>query len=51
VGTPAVTTRGFKEAEMAVVGDLILKAMFDFANSRGEILSSVDELCTKYPLY
>ena len=51
IGTPAVTTRGFKEAEMEIVGDLILKAIFEFDISRGEILSKVDELCEKYPLY
>ena len=51
IGTPAVTTRGFKEAEMKIVGDLILKSIYDFDMSRGEILSTVDELCVKYPLY
>jgi len=51
IGTPAVTTRGFKEEEMKIVGDLILKAIFDFDIYRGEILSTVDELCEKYPLY
>ena len=51
IGTPAVTTRGFKEEEMHVVGDLILKAIFDFDICRGEILSTVDELCEKHPLY
>lgn len=51
IGTPAVTTRGFKEPEMETVGNLILKAVFRFDTSRGEILSTVDELCVKYPLY
>ena len=51
VGTPAVTTRGFKEEEMKIVGDLILKAIFEFDTTRGEILSTVDELCEKFPLY
>lgn len=51
IGTPAMTTRGFKEAEMEIVGSLILKAVFHFDTSRGEILSTVDELCVKYPLY
>ncbi len=51
IGTPAVTTRGFKEEEMKIVGDLILKAIFDFDIYRGEILSTVDELCEKFPLY
>ena len=51
IGTPAVTTRGFGEEEMKIVGDLILKAIFKFDISRGEILSAVDKLCEKYPLY
>ena len=51
VGTPAVTTRGFSEKEMRIVGDLILKAVFDFDVTRGEILSMVDKLCTEFPLY
>ncbi len=36
---------------MKIVGDMILKAIFEFDVSRGEILSTVDELCAKYPLY
>ncbi len=51
IGTPAMTTRGMKEEEMKIVGNLILKAIFDFDLTRGEILSTVDELCVKYPLY
>ena len=51
VGTPAVTTRGFKEEEMKIIGDLICRAVFDFDSSRGEILAAVDELCTRFPLY
>ena len=51
VGTPAVTTRGFSEKEMRIVGDLIIKAVFDFDVTRGEILSMVDKLCTEFPLY
>ena len=51
VGTPAVTTRGFGEKEMRIVGDLILNAVFDFDVTRGEILSMVDKLCTEFPLY
>ena len=51
IGTPAVTTRGFGEEEMKLVGDLILKAIFAFDVSRGEILSAVDELCEQFPLY
>ena len=51
IGTPAMTTRGLKEKEMKIIGDLILKAIFDFESTRGEILSTVDELCVQYPLY
>ncbi len=51
LGTPAMTTRGMKEAEMRIIGDMILKAIFDFESTRGEILSMVDELCVQYPLY
>ena len=51
IGTPAMTTRGMKEDEMRVVGDLILRAIFDFDVSRGLILATVDELCTEFPLY
>lgn len=51
IGTPAVTTRGFTEEDMKIVGDLIVKAVFAFDVNRGEILSTVDELCEKHPLY
>ena len=51
IGTPAVTTRGFREEEMRIVGDLIIKAIFDFDLYRGDIISSVDELCSRFPLY
>ena len=51
IGTPAVTTRGFKEEEMKIIGDLICRAVYDFDSSRGEILAAVDELCTRFPLY
>ena len=51
IGTPAMTTRGMKEEQMKIIGDMILKAIFDFDMSRGEILSTVDELCTQFPLY
>ena len=51
IGTPAMTTRGMKEEEMRMIGDMILKAVYSFEMSRGEILSTVDELCTNFPLY
>jgi len=51
IGTPAMTTRGMKEEQMEIIGSLILKAIFDFDMCRGEILSEVDDLCTRFPLY
>ena len=51
LGSPAATTRGFKEADMREVGELICKATFDFEASRDEILSRVNALCARYPLY
>ncbi len=51
LGTPAVTTRGFREAEMQIIGELICKAIFRFSVSRGEILTTVDDLCRRFPVY
>ncbi len=51
LGTPAVTTRGFKEAELREVGELICKATFDYASSRKEILERVAALCQRFPIY
>lgn len=51
LGAAAVTTRGLKEDDMKLVGELICKCVTGFSASRGEILAAVDELCTKYPLY
>lgn len=51
VGTPAVTSRGFKEAEMLITGDMLADAIFDFENSKQRIIDTVHELCEKYPIY
>ena len=51
LGSPAVTTRGFKEPEMREVGDMILRATTDFEASRDSILEQVDGLCRRFPLY
>jgi glycine hydroxymethyltransferase len=53
VGTPAVTTRGMKEKEMEIIGDLINKALMNAENH--EVLSAikndVKNLCSGFPLY
>ncbi len=51
IGTPAVTTRGFKEEDMEVIAECIYKVASDFDNSKEEIKKKVEALCNKYPLY
>ncbi len=51
VGTPAVTTRGFKEEEMRIIARLIDLTLTDFENSKQYILDEVDKLCKRFPLY
>ena len=51
VGTPAVTTRGFKEEDAREVGELLALAALDFADRKDEIIQHVDALCKKFPLY
>ncbi len=51
LGTPAVTTRGFKEADMDVVAECIYRVAADFEGSRDAVRETVNGLCEKYPLY
>ena len=51
VGTPAVTSRGFKEEDMKVIAKLIKLCATDLENSREYIIAEVDKLCSKYPIY
>ncbi len=51
VGTPAVTTRGFKEKEMKEVGEMICKISFDYDATRKDVLEQVDALCKRFPIY
>ena len=52
VGTPAVTSRGFREEEMKVVGRLICQAaQSDFESQVDALRALVKELTGRYPLY
>lgn len=51
LGTPAVTTRGLKEADMDLIAQCIFLAVTDFENSADEIRTIVNGICEKYPLY
>lgn len=51
IGTPAVTTRGFKEPEMAKIAKWISTAITNFDNNKVRISDEVEELCSHFPLY
>ena len=51
VGTHAVTTRGFGEEEMKVIGSLIWQTATEFDAKADAIRETVAAMCTKYPLY
>ena len=52
VGTPAVTTRGFREEEMALVGKLICEAAKpDFEQHIDTLREQVKALTSRFPLY
>ena len=53
VGTPALTTRGMKEADMAKVGLLISRALSAVENDTAldEVKRDVKRLCDQFPLY
>ena len=51
IGTPAVTTRGLKEEDMATIAHCIGQTARDFAGTRQAVLETVAALCRKYPLY
>ena len=51
VGTPAVTSRGFKEPEMVQIAKLLGMAAQDFASNADQIRSEVNALCGRFPIY
>ena len=51
IGTPAVTTRGLKEADMEKLAELIDLAIRDFENQKDYIRAEVVKLTEKYPIY
>ncbi len=51
IGTPAVTTRGFKEEEMKLIAGWIVDIIRDFEGSKERITEEVVALCEKYPIY
>lgn len=51
IGTPAVTTRGFKESEMKLIAGWISDIINDFDGNKDRVLGEVQTLCEKFPLY
>ena len=53
LGSPALTTRGFKEEDMKEVADIIALVLDnpDDEGAREQARSRVETLCEKYPLY
>jgi len=53
IGTPAVTTRGMREPEMEIVGDLIVRALKTPDDDRAldMVRAEVEALCRRFPLY
>ena len=52
LGTPAVTTRGMKEAEMAAIADMLSEVLMDIKNTDviANVRKRVRELTAKFPL-
>ena len=51
LGTPAITTRGFRESDMRKVAELIYLTTTDYAGKADYVRDEVGKLCEKYPLY
>lgn len=51
LGTPAVTSRGMKEEDMAEIAELISLTLKDFDANKDSVAGRVRALCDKYPLY
>ena len=51
VGTPAVTSRGFKEAEMIKIAGWMKEIAENYEESKDRISKEVMELCAQFPIY
>ena len=53
IGSPAITTRGFKEAECELIANLFADVVFNCGNEKveKEVAQKILELCDKFPVY
>jgi glycine hydroxymethyltransferase len=52
-GTPALTTRGMKEAEMRQIGDMMIRVLRNALSPeiRAQVREEVRQLCARFPVY
>ncbi len=51
IGTPAITSRGFKEAEMVKIAQFIYDVAKDFDANKDRVTEEVIALCKQFPIY
>ncbi len=53
LGTPAITTRGFKESDCIELGNMIADVLENHSDSEKihKVKQQALELCNKYPVY
>ncbi len=53
IGSPAVTTRGMKEAEMVKIGEAVVKVMKNISDEKviAEVKTEMAKLCKDFPIY
>lgn len=51
IGSPAITTRGFKEAEMKIIAELMNETIENREGDLKAIRDKVIKLCSKFPMY
>ena len=51
IGTPAVTSRGFREPEMQLIAGWIKAAATNYEEQKAKITQEVIALCEKFPIY
>ncbi|MDE6060948.1 MAG: serine hydroxymethyltransferase [Clostridia bacterium] len=51
IGTPAVTTRGMKEAQMEIIGDCIADIIFGKESMIDSVRTRAINLCREFPIY
>jgi glycine hydroxymethyltransferase len=52
LGTPAITSRGFKDKEMKLIAGLIVRVLSNLGNEKvsNEVRQQVNEICDKFPV-